>query len=106
MNDEAGFLRSIKENRDELSCRLVYADWLEERGDARGEYLRLSCRMAELREQLDPDWLAAVKDSRFHPKMRLSSGRVIRLDELRQFWTYACLIEGLPVVDAKNWTVE
>jgi len=38
----------------------VYADWLEERGDVRGEYLRLEHQLAQLREQIDPAWLTAV----------------------------------------------
>jgi uncharacterized protein (TIGR02996 family) len=67
MNDEAGFLNAIRDNPDDDTARLVYADWLEERGDIRGEYLRLEyqlsqipLRLAQLREQIDPAWLRAV----------------------------------------------
>jgi uncharacterized protein (TIGR02996 family) len=67
MNDEAGFLRAIQENPEDNSARLAYADWLEERGDTRGQYLLLEHRLsqipfhlAQLREQLDPVWLASV----------------------------------------------
>jgi hypothetical protein len=45
----------------------MYADWLEERGDIRGEYLRLEhqlanipLRLVQLRKQIDQDWLASV----------------------------------------------
>src|SRR5262249_11690952 len=42
MNDEEGFLQAIAENPSLVLHRLIYADWLEERGDAlRAEYLRL-----------------------------------------------------------------
>jgi uncharacterized protein (TIGR02996 family) len=45
---------AILENPDDDAPRLVYADWLEEHGDAaaraRGEYIRLGCRLACLRE--------------------------------------------------------
>jgi uncharacterized protein (TIGR02996 family) len=65
MSDEAGFLRAIQENPDDDDVRLVYADWLEERGDMRGEYLQLEhqlvhipLRLAQLREHIDPAWLA------------------------------------------------
>lgn len=71
MSDEAGFLRAIQEKPEDDDARLVYADWLEERGDIRGEYLRLerqlahiSLRLAQLREQIDQTWLASVSKRR------------------------------------------
>jgi uncharacterized protein (TIGR02996 family) len=67
MDEEASFLRQIVASPGEDVARLVYADWLEERGDPRGEYLRLHLqveaavrRMADLREGVDPSWLAAT----------------------------------------------
>lgn len=67
MSDEAGFLHAIQENLEDDTARLAYADWLEERGDIRGEYLRLehqlaqiSLRLGQLREQIDQDWLRNV----------------------------------------------
>jgi len=49
------FFRAIKENPDDDTPRLIFADWLQERGDAanaeRGEYLRLCV----LRHRLSPD---------------------------------------------------
>src|ERR1700722_7608798 len=41
MQDEHLFLEAIMEKPDDDSLRLVFADWLEERGDPRGELLRL-----------------------------------------------------------------
>jgi uncharacterized protein (TIGR02996 family) len=71
MSDEAGFLRAIQENPEDGDARLVYADWLEERGDIRGEYLRLErqlahipVRLAQLREQIDQTWLAGISKRR------------------------------------------
>ena len=68
MAEDAGFLRAIRERPDDGAARLVYADWLEERGDPRGEYLRLEQqlaqllpRLAQLQSQIDPTWLAAVR---------------------------------------------
>jgi uncharacterized protein (TIGR02996 family) len=77
MNDETAFLRAIAENPNDESYRLVFADWLEERGDRRAEFLRLECalrrmtgweddyldlqaRWWELRAELDPTWLAVL----------------------------------------------
>src|SRR5262249_30328713 len=59
------------ENPDDVATRLAYADWLEEQGDSRGEFLRLEhqlsqipLRLAQLRQQIDPAWLAAVTKRR------------------------------------------
>jgi uncharacterized protein (TIGR02996 family) len=65
--DDNGFIEAILESPEDDSLRLIYADWLEERGDIRAEYLRLvhqqaqiPLRLAQLRKQLDPAWLANV----------------------------------------------
>jgi len=73
MTDDS-FVRAILDKPTDAALRLVYADWLDERGDGRGEYLRLAtqCQMqplsTELRgrlEQLgptvDPRWLSLLK---------------------------------------------
>lgn len=36
MADDADFLRAIIDDPDDDGPRLIYADWLEERGDPRG----------------------------------------------------------------------
>jgi uncharacterized protein (TIGR02996 family) len=68
MNDEAAFLAAIQAAPEDDHLRLVYADWLEERGDLRGTYLRLEhqllqapLRLAQLREQIDPAWIAQME---------------------------------------------
>jgi uncharacterized protein (TIGR02996 family) len=72
--DDTHFIEAIGASPADHSLRLVYADWLEERGDRRGElirvehelrqipigwdrYLSLSRRRAELRQQCDSKWL-------------------------------------------------
>ena len=57
--DEA-FLRRIFEQPDDLPLRLVYADWLEEQGDARGELIRLRGELASLGSK-DPRRVALQK---------------------------------------------
>jgi uncharacterized protein (TIGR02996 family) len=42
------FLQAIKEQPDDDTPRLILADWLEERGDPRGEVLRLQVTLARL----------------------------------------------------------
>lgn len=73
---EEAFLVSIGTKPSDNTARLVYADWLEERGDPRAEYVRvlcawLACRPAEeqplidrerkLRRALSLRWLARIR---------------------------------------------
>ena len=48
---QAGFLRDILEHPEDDAPRLVYADWLDEHGDAdRAEFIRVGCERARLEE--------------------------------------------------------
>jgi uncharacterized protein (TIGR02996 family) len=75
MNDDNHFVQAILASPDDANLRLVYADWLEERGDPRAEFLRteaeladlpgdhrrarrLQARMRKLRTDINADWLA------------------------------------------------
>lgn len=79
MSDEPAFLNAILANPQDDAPRLIYADWLDERGDElatqKADFLRVTCRMltappgprlpllTRLRQQaarLDPEWLAVV----------------------------------------------
>src|SRR5262245_25055524 len=69
--DDRGFIRAILDYPEELTNWLVYADWLDERGDPRAEFLRLmverqqsdaadpdrDTRLTKLRAELDPQWM-------------------------------------------------
>lgn len=55
MSDHEAFLRGILANPEDDSLRLVYADWLEERGDPRAEFIRVQCELAKLPAD-DPKW--------------------------------------------------
>jgi uncharacterized protein (TIGR02996 family) len=52
MTEEAAFLRAIAASPTDNTTRLVYADWLDERGDAlstvKANYLRTDVRLSEL----------------------------------------------------------
>jgi uncharacterized protein (TIGR02996 family) len=48
MPDDATFLRLIAAAPHDDAPRLVYADWLEERGDPRGRFIRVQCALASL----------------------------------------------------------
>jgi uncharacterized protein (TIGR02996 family) len=78
MTDDGGFLQAILAALSDDVPRLVYADWLEERGDPRAELLRLECqlmglppeapsatrlrtRLRELCLAAEPDWVGLVR---------------------------------------------
>jgi carbon storage regulator CsrA len=46
--DEAALLQAILADPDDDAPRLIYADWLEEQGDPRGEFIRVQCWLAAL----------------------------------------------------------
>jgi uncharacterized protein (TIGR02996 family) len=71
MSDDAAFLAALMAAPDDDATRLVYADWLDERGDRRADYLRAEYlardeggaavgRALAMREGLDPGWVRAV----------------------------------------------
>jgi uncharacterized protein (TIGR02996 family) len=77
MDDEALFVRAVQLAPGDVELLLVYADWLEERGDDRAEFLRLRAELGRLspnekrfrvlwnqlrrlRSCVDPAWLAAL----------------------------------------------
>jgi uncharacterized protein (TIGR02996 family) len=54
MSVEDAFLDDIAEHPDDDTPRLIYADWLDEHGDAdRAEFIRIQCRLArpDIRDQ-------------------------------------------------------
>lgn len=53
MTERDAFLAAIRENPDDDTPRLMYADWLSEQGDPRGELIRLQCELAHL-DSADP----------------------------------------------------
>jgi uncharacterized protein (TIGR02996 family) len=46
MNQADAFVQAILDDPDDDSLRLIYADWLEERGDPRGEFIRVQYALA------------------------------------------------------------
>src|SRR5438067_1009492 len=76
MDEEGGFLQALQSKPGDNDVIQVYADWLEERGDSRADFLRLrvaveqlpeesqrqdlSNRLYRLRGGMDPAWLTAL----------------------------------------------
>jgi uncharacterized protein (TIGR02996 family) len=65
VDDEEGFLLAIAADPTDDTARLVYADWLEERGDPRADYLRLvTLAEAQVRDRLPlEDLRPALRDA-------------------------------------------
>jgi uncharacterized protein (TIGR02996 family) len=85
--EEERFLVALLDNPDDHLLQLVYADWLEERGDPRAEYLRvrqavlngqstaeLLTRQGELLAALNQGWLAIIG-------VKYVTGRVTRITD-------------------------
>lgn len=62
MGDDKQFLEAIRAAPRDQSLRLVYADWLEDRGDERSEYLRIQAMLLDAgREQRNQRALSLVE---------------------------------------------
>src|SRR5947209_8162096 len=49
MNQEQASLQAIREKPDDDAPRLIYADWLDEHGQAdRAEFIRVQCRLSTM----------------------------------------------------------
>jgi uncharacterized protein (TIGR02996 family) len=48
MSDRDALLAAVLAAADDDAPRLVFADWLDERGDSRGEFVRVQCALARL----------------------------------------------------------
>jgi len=93
MSRDEGFLRAIRDNPDDDGSRLVYADWLEEHGDERGEFIRLQCALATMptddpqRPELETRQKQLLGDQKFRWD-RLRPEWVGPLSELVQGWEF------------------
>jgi uncharacterized protein (TIGR02996 family) len=123
MDEQAGILQTIAENPDDVTHRLVYADWLEDHGQtAAAQFIRAQCVLRQF--LLDPEELpqdpvrsarfpVAVEILRLRPEVRppllapfLPVGEHLRegaegveqaLTRRFSFWTYRGLIEDVEI---------
>jgi uncharacterized protein (TIGR02996 family) len=87
MYDEAAFLRAIQANPADATAKLVYADWLDERGEAeKAEYLRLSVRLESGSKGADSErWRLYELKSRHSVWAELTQPGVPVWDELTTY---------------------
>jgi uncharacterized protein (TIGR02996 family) len=89
MSSEASLLKSLAEHPEDRALRLVFADWLLERGDPRGEVIALCERgnlsltekrkVARLTEQHGARWLGPLREVADLQRTRFDSGFVSEL---------------------------
>lgn len=73
MNDAKPFLKAIAADPESDLPRLIYADWLEEQGNPRGDLIRAQCELERI--------------GAFEPRAGLLAGRVTELEiEFGQEW--------------------
>src|SRR5579872_2345684 len=76
MTKNEAFLQAICENPDDDTVRLVYADWLEENGEAeRAAFIRKQCELARVPEH-DPLWIQC-----WHHERQWITGYKLKLEE-------------------------
>jgi uncharacterized protein (TIGR02996 family) len=56
MSIEDAFLHDILAHPDDDAPRLIYADWLDEHNDPRGEFIRIQCVLAQLSDEDPRRW--------------------------------------------------
>lgn len=112
MSGERAFLAAIRASFGDHTARLVYADWLEERGRRECTFLRLECELTDIAESaehwvtvferlrtaalgLDTVWVVAVSRVPIEQLRSLVPGSVLAV--ARQH------IAGLPPVRGYVW---
>ena len=71
MTDRDALLRAICENPDDDAPRLIYADWLDEHGDARqAEFIRVQIELARVPERNRQDHPLAAREQTLWRELR------------------------------------
>src|SRR3954470_1879563 len=86
--DEAAFLEGVCVEPDQDAPRLIFADWLDERNDPRGEFIRVQVALSQLSDRdLRRDQLVereAMLLARFHSLWSEPLKRIASWTEFRR----------------------
>lgn len=122
--DEENLIEAVLSDSQDYASRLVYADWLEERGDPRANYLRLEVEFCEtelqsekyyslaeklvgLTKEFDEEWLERV-GIRFDVmilswgKSKIEAVRVVKIVSSLPLMQAKLTTEGAPAVFAER----
>src|SRR5262245_193736 len=94
MTSADAFIRTILEQPDGDAPRLVYADWLEERGDPLAELIRVQCSLARL-EVGQPRW----ESLRNRERQLLADHQPRWLEPIRRAGVAGRVRRGLPDIN-------
>jgi uncharacterized protein (TIGR02996 family) len=112
MKDDDTFVQTILDNPGDESNRLIYADWLEEQGDPRAEFVRLDValvtmptrnkkyqqnrnRLIQLRKAMDSKWARVIS----FRKITTIEGLVHFLREFHRFWMESPHLDSANISD-------
>jgi len=90
--DERGLLEAVIAAPDDDAPRMVYADWLQGRGDPRGEFIQLQCR------------LAAAPDDDQRRALRIAENKLLAAHEAG--WTKPLLAALPPAANPDHYAFE
>jgi uncharacterized protein (TIGR02996 family) len=77
MTHDDAFIQAILEDPDDMSLRLIYADWLDERDDPRGQFIRTRVELDQYQEN-DPR------------RKELEDGNLGLMAKHREEWVQQC----------------
>jgi uncharacterized protein (TIGR02996 family) len=97
MNDRESFLQAIRANPDDDHLRLIYADWLEERGDPRGEFIRVQIEL--MKPELDPE---RQKELVFRQEELIHAHRTEWLQPFNKLFSHVHFRRGFPFLAVIN----
>ncbi len=120
MTDDAAFMEALRARPADDALRSIYADWLEENGDPRGEYLRIELQMVRLSKQgkknpglqdrqqalrvrIDPMWLAAMYELTWQASFERHGGSGFGGRTILFFWAVLQAHTGLRVLNDLLW---
>lgn len=94
--EERAFLSRIREQPDEDGPRLIFADWLDDQGDSRAEFIRVQCALAQLPG--DDPRRAELEQQEHNLLEAHQAAWSAKLQGLASAWTYRRgLIEAISV---------
>lgn len=79
MSEHEAFIQAIREVPDDLTRRLVFADWLEEQGSSQAEYIRLCCELEKRHPKSERSRLETAAAELHRSDHRTWNGRVHRM---------------------------
>ncbi|MCR9201548.1 MAG: TIGR02996 domain-containing protein [Planctomycetaceae bacterium] len=96
MDSHTDFLSAITQHPRDMDARLIYADFLEEQGDPRGEFIRIQCELASPSDDLDRRDVLDRRQEQLRSRHERKWVQILR--EKVTSWTFRCgFVESVEV---------